>query len=92
MSRAADYMERVAGLPCVLCWKRLGVETYGVEVHHAGDATDRNDFAVIPVCVEHHRGPTGVHGLHRRGFETMWKVNDVLLLAWTNEALLKFGR
>jgi hypothetical protein len=83
-------MERVAGLPCVICWKKLGQRTFGVHVHHVGDASDRNDYAVAPLCPEHHQGSTGVHGLHRRGFERMWKVNDIDLLAWTNEALAKF--
>lgn len=83
-------MERIHELPCVLHWKKMGQLVYGVEAHHVGQASDRNDFATVPLCCDCHRGPTGVHGLHRRGFETMWKVNDVMLLAWTNEALMKF--
>lgn len=87
---ASDHMERVAGMPCVICWKKLGRKTFGVHVHHAGDATKRNDWAVVPLCPEHHQGATGVHGLHRRAFSTMWKADDLDLLAWTNEALTKF--
>ena len=85
----SDYYERVASLPCIICKFKLGKITYPTEVHHVGRADEREDFAVVPVCVEHHRGATGVHGLHRRGFETMWKVNDIKLLAWTNQLLAR---
>ncbi len=87
---ASEYMERVAGLPCVICWKRLGQRMYQGEVHHVGSAADRSDWAITKLCYEHHQGATGVHGLHRRGFERLWKANDIDLLAWTNEALEKF--
>lgn len=74
----------------MVCWKRLGQMTYGVHVHHVGIGQDRNDYAVAALCPEHHQGATGVHGLHRRGFERMWKASDVLLLAWTTEAMERF--
>jgi hypothetical protein len=86
---AASHMERVAGLRCVICWFKLGQKTYNVQVHHVGDASDRSDWATVPICFEHHLGSTGVHGLHRRGFERMWKTNDIEMLAWTNELLAK---
>lgn len=87
MSLAA-YVERLHELPCVLCWKKLGVKTYGVETHHP--TVPANDWLQIPLCPEHHRGPTGIHGLRRRPFETFWKITDYDMLAWTNEALRKF--
>jgi len=86
----ADYMERIHELPCVVCWKKLGRKTYGVHAHHAGDASERNNWALIPLCPEHHEGPTGIHGLRRAGFYRFWKTNNTELLAWTNEALSKF--
>jgi hypothetical protein len=86
----SEYIERVQSLPCVLCWKKLGVKTWPVEAHHVGEASERNDWAVAALCWEHHQGATGVHGLRRRGFERLWKVNDIDLLAWTNEAMSKF--
>lgn len=82
-----DYMALIAELPCVICLHKIGVTVYGVDVHHVGDASDRNDWAVVPLCLQHHRGGTGVHGLHRRGFHRMWKTTDILLLAWTNKLL-----
>ena len=85
-----DYKERIHELPCVICWKKLGVKTFGCEAHHAGDADERNDFAQVPLCSEHHQGATGIHALHRRGFHRFWKTNDNDLLGWTNEAMFKF--
>ena len=93
MSRSASrHMEAVAGLPCVICLYCVGEKRFGVQVHHVGDAHERDDWAVAPLCPEHHQGPTGVHGLHRKGFERMWKVTDVKLLAWTNAELAKYER
>lgn len=85
-----DYKERIHELPCVVCWKKLGVKTYGVHAHHAGEAEERSDWALIPLCHEHHQGGAGIHGLHRRGFYRLWKTNNNELLAWTNEALHRF--
>ena len=83
------YKERIHSLPCVVCWKKYGRKVYGVEAHHAGDASDRNDWAQIPLCEAHHRGQEGIHGLHRRGFHRLYKTTDIELLAWTNELLHK---
>lgn len=86
MSKAAqEHMDRVAQLPCVVCWYKLGIDTRPVEVHHV--TVPRDDYAVTSLCTEHHRGSTGVHGLHRRGFEMMWKLGEIDLLALTNRAL-----
>ena len=89
---ARDHMERVAGLPCLICLHKFGQRNFNVEVHHCGEAKDKNDWAVASLCWEHHQGATGVHGLHRRGFDRFWKVNDIMLLAWTNQELAKAER
>jgi hypothetical protein len=86
MSAAAErHKDRVAQLPCIVCLYKLGIETKPVSVHHITVPAD--DFAVAPLCYEHHQGSTGVHGLHRRGFERMWKLDEMGLLALTNRAL-----
>ena len=85
-----SYSERIHELPCIVCWKRLGVLTYGVHAHHAGDASDRNDFALVPLCENHHTGGAGIHGLRRKPFFSLWKTSDLEMLAWTNEAKERF--
>jgi hypothetical protein len=86
MSRAKkDHMDRVRELPCIVCLYKLDIITKPVSVHHVTVPAD--DFAVAPLCPEHHQGSTGVHGLRRRGFEMMWKLGDTDLLALTNRAI-----
>ena len=87
MSKAAkEHLDRVAQLPCVVCWYKLDIYQRGpVEVHHV--SVPRDDYAVAPLCYEHHRGANGVHGLHRRGFSMVWKLDEIGLLALTNRAI-----
>lgn len=87
----SNHLERVAGLPCVICFFKLGVKTYGCEAHHTGEASERDNHAAAPLCYEHHQGATGIHGMHRRAFYTFWKITNQWLLARTNELLEKFG-
>ena len=86
-----SHLERVSGLPCVICYFKLGKKTYGCEAHHTGDAEERDDHAACPLCNEHHQGPTGIHGMHRRPFYRFWKITNQWLLARTNELLEKFN-
>ena len=78
------YLDRVRGLPCVVCLHKLGQKTYGCEAHHVESIRDgHSDYAVASLCREHHQGPTGVHGMSRRSFETLWKLSAVDLIALT---------
>lgn len=86
---AKEHLTRVKLCRCVICWNRLGVVESPCDAHHVGTGDEREDFATAALCKEHHQGATGVHGLHRRAFERMWKVTDVLLLAWTNRELAR---
>lgn len=79
-----DYMGLVKRCRCVICLHKLGQKTTPCDAHHVGTGDDRDDFATAALCKEHHQGATGVHHLHRRGFERFWKVSDIQLLAWTN--------
>jgi len=87
MSSAAEkrWMDRVAGLPCILC----GAQP--VEVHHIregqGASQRAQDTLVIPVCPPCHRGPNGIHGLGRKGFYMRYKRDELDLLADTIKAL-----
>ena len=42
---------------------------------------------VIPLCPEHHRGRTGVHGLGTKGFAKVYGFDEVDLLADTQARL-----
>jgi hypothetical protein len=86
---AKHHLDRVSDLGCILC-RHLGLGVSPAEIHHVESIKDGlSDFAVVPLCQEHHRGPTGVHGLRRRGFEATYKLTDIDLLAMVNRELSK---
>jgi hypothetical protein len=86
MTRAKKHMGRIAGLGCIVC-HQLGHGYTPAEVHHIGDTSDRSDFLTIPLCVEHHRGASGFHGLGEREFNRRFKTSETKLLAATLERM-----
>ncbi|CAB4223392.1 Recombination enhancement, RecA-dependent nuclease [uncultured Caudovirales phage] len=91
MSGLAElHLQRVGRLACVACLIIDGVrDTRPVEVHHVESSRHPfSDFLVLPLCYEHHRGFTGVHGRHRLGFEKLHGVTQVQLLGVTTSLLL----
>lgn len=80
----SDWQELIHGLPCVVCFLQTGQRRYGVEAHHLESVRDDlSDWLEVPLCLEHHKGPNGVHGLSRRGFYTRYNLDDGALIACT---------
>jgi hypothetical protein len=75
-----DYL---SDMGCILC-SRLGMPGTPAEIHHirAGQGMGQRapDNKTIPLCPEHHRGDTGVHGLGTRGFAARWCISEEELL------------
>ena len=73
MSKAEHiHKGKLAELGCMACLRIYGPHNPGpVELHHyRGGGWGKGDFkTLIPLCPEHHRGPTGVHGLGTKGFD-----------------------
>jgi hypothetical protein len=87
----AQFEARLRLLPCVVC-HHVGLDGPCEELHHAGEATDRDDWNQVPLCRSHHQGPNGIHGLRRRGFEMRYKITEMQLLALTRRLYAKeFG-
>lgn len=88
--KAKRHLSRVAGLGCILC-RSLGIPDTPAEIHHLregqGAAQRGSDWLAVPLCPEHHRGGSGVHGLGVRGFAARYKLDELDLLALTLEAL-----
>jgi hypothetical protein len=89
-----DYMSKVASLGCIVCRRIHGEHDPGlVELHHprAGVGMGRraSNFDVLPLCVFHHRGNLGVHGLGTKGFPKHWGFTEQDLLADVNKMLDK---
>ena len=76
-------MGRVADLGCAVC-RRMGYPGTPAELHHKragqGLSNRASNWQVIPLCPEHHRGATGVHGLGTRGFAKRWGYDEDALL------------
>ncbi len=84
------HMGRVAQLGCAVCF-RLKLGETPAELHHPRRGTGGGQRAkhmdVIPLCPEHHRGNTGVHGLGTKGFAKHYGFDEADLLADTRERL-----
>ncbi len=84
----AYYMGLVARLPCAICRLRFGFFNHGVEVHHQRSGTGAgrraSDWRTIPLCTEHHRGNTGIHGLGTKAFirEYGFSEQELVLDTW----------
>ena len=80
-----QHMSRVAELGCCLCHRIHGPHDAGpVELHHlrAGGWGKGGYLTVMGLCIEHHRGNTGIHGLGTKAFERQYEVTQQELLDW----------
>jgi hypothetical protein len=80
------HMNRVAELGCVVCRRVYGPHDPGpVELHHPRHGTGMGQRAkhtdVLPLCVSHHRGKEGIHGLGTKGFPKHYGYDEADLLA-----------
>lgn len=83
-------LNKIAELGCILCSEVLGIEGSQAELHHVRRfGTKRATSPILPLCPEHHRGNSGVHGLGTKGFEDKWGVTYEELLERVNQKLGK---
>ena len=82
-----QYEARLRQLPCAV-GHAIGLKCGCEELHHAGGATDRDDWNQIPICHDHHQGPLGIHP-SRRAFENRYKLTEMKLLAVTRRMYAK---
>lgn len=82
----AAHAELIRELPCLICVRFGFSGTLPVELHHVAVGTSKRDeFAQVPLCTEHHRGGSGLHGMGARAFCLTYKVpflSEYGLLAW----------
>jgi hypothetical protein len=81
-----EHFRKLADVGCILCW-HLGYEGTPAEIHHIRRAGKRSTAPVIPLCPEHHRGNTSIHGLGRKRFERQYGITEEFLLQKANEIL-----
>jgi hypothetical protein len=77
-STAAEkrHMSIVASIGCVICLEHYNVKT-PCEVHHVSEgSSEQDDFMTAGLCPEHHRGPTGLHGMGVKAFCRLWRLSS----------------
>ena len=88
---------RVARLGCVIC-RRLYRTPYSqldfeCEIHYVAETSGmRSDFAIVPLCHEHHTGNMGFHTIGAREFCTAFRIfcgSELGLLEIVNEQLAR---
>jgi hypothetical protein len=89
------HLDLVSQLGCIVCAK-LGYGETPAEIHHprkgVGLALRASHYDAIPLCLEHHRGQTGVHGLGTKGFAKHYGFDESDLLETTKLLLEKLKK
>ena len=86
MSKEKEHKAKVARLGCMVCrrlFDNLQLIDSPVELHHmrGGRGWGKGDYTtLIPLCLEHHRGNTGVHSLGTKGFVKRYGFSEQELL------------
>jgi hypothetical protein len=84
------HKTQLSGLGCMVCLRLHGPHSPApVELHHLrSGGWGKGDFrTLIPLCPEHHRGNSGVHGLGTKGFARHYGFDQADLLADTLKQL-----
>lgn len=77
------YKGKLAELGCLVCRREYPPHEPGpVEFHHyRGGGWGKGGYkTLMPLCPEHHRGKTGVHGLGTKGFPAHYGYGQAELL------------
>ena len=77
------HKEYLASIGCQVCIRLYGEhEPAPVELHHLrGNGWGKGSYmTLIPLCYEHHRGNSGVHGLGTKGFAAHYGFTQSELL------------
>lgn len=83
-------LNKIAELGCILCSEVLGFTGTPSELHHVRRyGAKRITSPILPLCPEHHRGNSGVHGLGIKGFEKKWGISCEELLERVDQRLGK---
>lgn len=85
------WLKMIRKLECVVC-RRCGLQQQTpTEAHHVAEGSGkRSDFATVPLCSEHHRGPAGLHGMGTKAFVRLYRPpldHEFGLMVWTAQDL-----
>jgi len=87
----ARHRMTVAALGCLLGRRGVGGCEGATELHHVAEGSGvRNEWALVPLCEGHHRGPAGLHGMGPKAFSRLYRPpgdSEFGLLIWLLECL-----
>jgi hypothetical protein len=90
MNAKARWRDQLASLACVVGNRHGGCDGT-VELHHVAEGSGlRHDYGLVPLCSEHHRGATGLHGMGPKAFLRFYRPpgeSEYGLLIWMLEDL-----
>lgn len=80
-----DHKSRLVELGCLVCRRLYGTHEPGpVELHHQRGGRGgwgKGDYrTLLPLCAEHHRGDSGVHGMGTKAFARIYGFTEADLL------------
>lgn len=85
------HKRRLADIGCMVCRRLWGINDGPVELHHLrknGWGKGGDYKTLMPLCVSHHRGDAGVHGMGTKAFEAHYGFTQQDLL---DDALFLIG-
>ena len=84
------HLDKLSAIGCVLCHLQ-GTPGSPSEIHHPRKGTGMGQRAshydAIPLCPEHHRGSSGIHGLGVKAFTKHYDIDEAGLLHITRRLL-----
>ena len=87
------HVQKVVALRCAIGLRFGGPCSGKLELHHVAEGSSKRSwYAVVPLCAEHHRGGSGLHGMGVKAFCRLYRVpweKEEGLLLWTNEDLAR---
>ena len=85
-----NTLNKIAECGCILCAEFYGIEGTPAELHHVRRyGTKRSTSPILPLCPEHHRGNSGIHGLGVKRFEREYQISCEELLERVSQKLGK---
>jgi hypothetical protein len=73
------HLSAVAELGCLIC-NRMGYPNSPSEIHHkrtgTGAGKKASHWDSFPLCVSHHRGNMGIHGMGTKAFVKYYEVTE----------------
>ena len=88
----AHWRTMLAALSCVVGRRHKGCQGE-VQLHHVAEGSGlRNEWALVPLCKEHHVGQAGLHGMGSKNFIRLYRPpgdSEYGLLVWLLEDLAK---